>query len=323
MGPEIIQNLRYRLEKRVRRLNSVEWRRFIPELRRFWRFFDGNPTYCGITDLLANSVPEYSKDVQRIVSGERLEAETEEATAALGYGTLRRIAEFDGVRPISKLAGNIGSASSTFEAVETVRKVFLEPFYEYVDEHLDDQGAMLALLLRYKHRCEWFHRSRLGEMVQKESEKGEKLLARDLYSYLYDQGIDFIIEPSSITGAIDLIAAQGSDEPLLADTKIFDGNRRGRAYILKAFNQIYTYTQQHNEPFGYLVIFRATDRDLRFSLSTVSRSVPFVLYNHKTIFLLTIDIYAHPKPVSQRGPLKAVEITEEKLIEMIACVVVE
>lgn len=317
MHPEFVQNLRYKLQKRVRRLNSVEWQMFIPALRQFWRFFDGNPVYSAIAELLIVGFPELSNDVKRIMGGEGLVGGTEEEAAAIGYALLRQVSEFDGIQSVYGFAANFGPASKAYEAVETIREVFLEPLYEYVDEQLDDQRAMLALLLRYKHRSEWFYRDHLGAIVEREPQRGEKLLVIDLYSYLYDQGIDFAIEPSSITGEIDLIAAQGSEDPLLADAKIFDGDKRGKAYIRKAFNQIYTYTQQYNEPFGYLVIFKTTDRDLHFSLSTVSCNTPVVVYNHKTVFLLTIDIYRHPKPVSQRDPLKAVEITEEDLIETI------
>lgn len=317
MDPEFVQNLRYKLQKRVRRLNSVEWQMFTPALRQFWRFFDGNPVYSAIAELLIAGFPELSSDVNRIIAGENLVGATEEEAAAIGYALLRQVSESDEFRSVYRFAGNFGPASNASEAVETIREVFLEPLYEYVDEQLDDQRAMLALLLRYKHRSEWFYRDLLGAIVQREPQRGEQLLLIDLYSYLYDQGIDFIIEPSSITGEIDLIAAQGSEDALLADAKIFDGDKRGKAYIRKAFNQIYTYTQQYNEPFGYLVIFKTTDRDLYFSLSTVSRSTPVVVYNHKTVFLLTIDIHPHAKPVSQRDPLKAVEITEEDLIETI------
>jgi len=174
---------------------------------------------------------------------------------------------------------------------------------------------MLALLIRYKHRSEWFHREQLWSLSQAER-RGEKLLALDLYSYLYDQGIDFTIEPSSITGEVDLIAAQDTLDPLLLDTKIFDGDSRGKQYIRKGFAQLYTYTQQYNQPFGYLVIYKITDRDLRFSLQ-IHGDIPVVVHNHKTIFLITIDIHSHDKPVSQRPPLRAIEITEEELTGML------
>lgn len=313
MDPEYVQNLRYKLQKRVRRLNSVDQSIFPSTLNQFWRFFDGNPTHFGIVEQLMSQFPETAHIADRILTGETLTGETDEEAAAIGYEILRKCATL-GIDQIWTVAQNYGSSGDYKDAVERLREVFLEPFYEYVDEHLDDQRAMLALLLRYKHRSEWFHRDRLWSLIGANPREAEKLLALDLYSYLYDQGIDFTIEPSSLTGAIDLIAAQGSNDPLLADTKIFDADGRSRAYIRKGFNQIYTYAQQFNEPFGYLIIFKTTDRDLRFSLSSPSRSIPSVVYNHKTIFLITIDIYPHPKPVSQRDPIRAVEITEEELI---------
>ncbi len=317
MDPEFLQNLRYKLQRRVRRINSVEPQMFIPALRQFWRFFDSSAVYSGIVELLIAGFPELPDDAKRIIAGQGRVGETEEEAAAIGYAVLRHVSEFNGMGGVYAIARSFGPASKSYEAVETLREVFVEPFYEYVDEQLDDQRAMLALLLRYKHRSEWFHRDALAAMVETEPQRGEKQLAIDLYSYLYDQGIDFTIEPSSITGEVDLIAAQGSQDPLLADAKIFDGDKRGKAYIRKAFNAIYTYTQQYNEPFGYLVIFKTTDRDLHFALSDVSGKTPVVVYNHKTVFMVTIDIFPHPKPVSQRDPLKAIEITEEDLIETI------
>lgn len=315
MNPQLVQNLRYKLQKRVRRLNSVEIMMFIPSLRQFWIFFDSSQVFPGIVEPLIARFPDLDETVERIFNGEAVVGSTEEEAAAIGYAVLRRLSTAENHMPIFNLARGYGASSKGYEALETIRDVFLEPFYEYVDESLDDQRAMLALMLRYKHRSEWFYRERLWNLVQEDSRKAEKLLALDLFAYLYDQGIDFVIEPSSITGEIDLIAAQGSDDPLLVDIKIFDAKGRSKAYLRKAFNQIYTYTQQYNEPFGYLVIFKTTDTDIRFLFPTISRNIPVVVHNHKTIFFLTVDIYPHPKPVSQRDPLRAIEITQEELIE--------
>lgn len=312
MDPQFIQNLRYKLQRRVRRLNSVDADLFVPALKQFWVFFDSNPTYAGIAELLLAQFPEISTILESIKTGRAQVGDTEQESAAIGYSVLRDLAESN--KHFAMYARPYRQFSKYDEAMETLREVFLEPFYEYVDEQLDDQRATLSLLLRYKHRCEWFQRPRLWEMAQSESRKAEKLLALDLYSYLYDQGIDFNIEPSSLTGEVDLIGAQGTEDPLLADAKVFDAEGRGKTYIRKAFNQIYTYTQQHNEPFGYLIIFKITDKDLRFSLSSPSRNIPVVVYNHKTIFLVIVDIYSYSEPVSQRDPLRAIEITEEELI---------
>lgn len=309
MDALFVQNLRYKLQKRVGRLKSVEPGIFPVTLAQFWRFFDRQPTFVGILEELLAQFPDIGEEVDQIFKGQALHGETEGEAAAIGHGVLRRLVK-DG--NIQTLGFTYNRTGELHRSVETIREVFLMPFYEYVDEQLDDQRAMLTLITRYKHRSEWFHRERLWDLSQTER-RGERLLALDLYSYLYDQGIDFTIEPSSVTGEIDLIAAQDTADPLLLDAKIFDGDSRGKHYIRKGFAQLYTYTQQYNEPFGYLVIYKTTDRDLCFSLR-LSTHIPMVVHNHKTIFLITIDIHTYDKPVSQRGPLQAVEITEEELI---------
>ncbi len=317
MDPLFVQNLRYKLQKRVSRLNSVDAEIFTITLAQFWQFFNRQPTFVGIAEELLAQFPDIDRVIDQIFKGEALHGETEEEAAAIGYGVLCRLIGEDGNGTRIAYLGRqyVDSVTKLYEALEVTRECFLEPFYEYVDEQLDDQRAMLALLIRYKHRSEWFLRERLWELSQTKR-RGEKLLALDLYSYLYDQGIDFTIEPSSITGEVDLIAAQDSPDPLLLDTKIFDGDSRGKHYIRKGFAQLYTYTQQYNKPFGYLLIYKITERDLRFSLQ-LQRHIPVVVHNHKTLFLITIDIYPCDKPVSQRPPLQAVEITEEELVGML------
>lgn len=315
MDPVYIQNIRYKLQKRISRFNSVDDRDlFIITLSQFCRFFEKQPTLTGIMQSLLLKFPAIDEVVEKIISNkENIYGESEEEAAAIGYQVLRKLK--DHPDKIFQLGFAYRRTGKIHEAIEAIREIFVEPFYEFVDENLDDRRAMLALLMRYKHRSEWFHREKLWEYSQIER-TAEKSLALDLYSYLYDQGIDFIIEPSSLSGEVDLIACQNTDDPLLLDVKVFDGNARGKSYIRKGFNQIYTYTQQYNEPFGYLVIYKTCERDLRFSLKQ-SGDIPFLVHNHKTIFLITIDIYAYSKPVSQRPPIKAVQITEEELVEFI------
>lgn len=313
MDPLFVQNLRYKLQKRVSRLNSVDSQVFPSSLAQFWRFFDRQPVFVGIIEGLLAQFPNIADVAEALLHGNEWRAETEEEAAAAGYSVLRLTG--DRRDNAFYLLGS-GSTSNLNDALDEVRELYLEPFYEYVDEQLDDQRAMLALLLRYKHRSEWFHHERLFALAQEETIRAERRLALDLYGFLYDQGIDFMIEPSSITGEVDLIAAQNTPDPLVLDAKIFDGDSRGKAYLRKGFAQVYTYTQQHNEPFGYLVIYKTTDRDLRFTLRRAAE-IPVVVHNHKTIFMITVDIFPYDKSVSQRRPLQAIELTEEELTGML------
>ena len=314
----LIQNLRHRLQKRLQRFETESIDAFLIYLKQFWLFFDNNPIYVGIMDQLVTKFnPELDEIIKKIFEQRtRNMGESEEFQAAIGYLVLRELSTINQEKTVKTIArdyaqifGSLGSPT------KVIRLVFLDPFYDYLDEQLDEKKIILSLLIRYKHRSEWFHREELQNLIKNNSRKAEKLLALNFYSYLYDQGLDFMIEPSSKQGIIDIIAAQNTKDPLLADAKIFDDDSRDKRYIRKSFNQIYTYTQQYNEPFGYLVIFKNTDTDLCFLLSNTSSSVPVVTYNYKSIFFITIDIYENPKSVSQRDPLKMIEITEEELIQ--------
>lgn len=315
MNGEYVQNLRYKLQKRVRRLNSTERGMFNLYLKHFWGFIEDNPVFMGILQDLGNRCPSAENVADRIVNGEALFGETELEHAVISYFLIKKCIESDDNQIVINIGYRYDHTRNFNEQLEFFRETFIEPFYEYIDEQLDDQKAILALLRRYKHKCEWFQRDDLYEMAENETQKGEKNLALHLYEYLHDQGLDFTIEPHSISGVADLVAAQNTDDPLIADTKIFNTERsKGKSYIIKGFNQVYIYTMDYNEPFGYLVIYKTCAKDLRFALSNQTQSVPFVVHNNKTIFLITIDIFPHDSTASRRGSLQSVEITEEDLI---------
>jgi hypothetical protein len=184
----------------------------------------------------------------RVSPREQLYGETEEESAAIGYGVLKRYA-----------AASDGFAIYNIVepgALDSFRSLYLHPLYEYIDEHVDDRSYVLYALTRYKQACEWFGRKRLFDLWQADTQRGEHLLAMDLYEYLHQCGIDFHIEPFSASGEADMVSLQtGSDEPLIADVKIFNPDKsKGAPYLIKGFHQLYRYTCDYNEPVGYLII---------------------------------------------------------------------
>jgi hypothetical protein len=318
MNPEFVQNLRYKLQKRVRRLNSLDFQVFHCGLLQFFGFLKSQSALQGILDDLLLRVPAANVEANRIFDSHEPRLNIDETeNAATAYALLQKCAGSG--RPGCEF--EIGheydcAASMHNDALNVFRGMFLEPVYEYLDEQLDDQRLMLALLRRYKHKCEWFVREQLHRQWAAETQRGERALARHLYEYLHDQGIDFHIEPQSISGEVDLIAAQKTDDPVVLDAKIFDPSKgKSKAYIAKGFQQIYRYTVDFNEPFGYLVIYQTSEDDLRFSLPVQTQSTPFLIHNNKTIFLMAIDIFPHAKSASQRGPLKPTDITEMDLVQ--------
>jgi len=270
-----------------------------------------------ILDELLPRFPNLGPQVEKqTTSHEVVVSDDEVENAAFAYLVLKWCVETTNDKmPEVRIGYNLTPGKHHDNALEAFRIAFVEPLYEYMDEQMDDQRAILALIRRYKHKCESFQRRQLFDLWSGNTAKGEKLLAFHLYEYLHDQGVNFTIEPTSASGEADLVAAQNSDDPLIADAKIFNPEKsKAKPYICKAFHQIYQYTLDYNEPFGYLVIFKTCPEDLKFVLAGQEQSVPFIIHNHKTIFLLTIDIYPHEKFASERGYLKSHEITQDELI---------
>lgn len=313
MHASYILNFRYKLQKRYRRLNEADQDQFFYAMRRFWAFFDQEPILRGVAEELSAGCAEAGASVERIFKQEVLEGSTEEESAALGYGVLRRFAEQD-----DQLAfiGLVSDHDSHAGSLDEFRTRYLRPFYDYLDERLDDRNFVLFALVRYKWLCEWFERNALFNLWTENPQRGEKTLALHLYRNLFEQGIDFQIEPWSISGEADMVASQTSEHPLIADAKIFNPEKsKGGSYIRQAFHQIYRYTCDHNQPIGYLVIFNTSEKQLSFDLKNESQPVPRITFNNKTVFFLQIDIFPHPESASRRKPGERINLTEQEIIE--------
>lgn len=318
MNADYIQGLRYKLQKRVRRLSSTGFQAFHFSLMQFLRLLMSNPMLAGIIEDLERRVPEADSIAEQIVGGKQaLLFDDELEHAATSWFVLRRCIAHDNNKIESLIGRAYCNEAKYDDSLEYFKTYFLETLYEYIDEQIDDQHAILGLLGRYKQKCEWFQREQLYDLWKNDTSHGEKNLSLHLYEYLHEQGLDFAIEPSSASGEADLVAAQQTDYPLIADAKIFNPEKgKGSEYIAKGFNQVYLYTRDYNEPVGYLVIYKTCEHDLRFAVTSQTLWTPFVVHNNKTIFLITVDIFPHNASASKRGTLKTIEITEADLVRI-------
>jgi len=321
MDTDIVQRLRYKLQRRVRRVNgSTSSEQFGTYLRQFHEYINGTPLTLGVLEDLRRRHPEAESVVDELYKGERdeLDLSSETRHAAIADQILKRITNTEVIYSVISKAVTMVFQPRSLSVQETREYLFdhvVEFLYDYIDEHLDDQRALLALLRRYKHRCEWFDRERLHTNWEEDTRRGERNLAYDLYQYLHDQGINFSIEPESASGRADLVKAQTGEEPLIADVKLFhSGKGKGRSYLRKGFSQIYEYTQEYNQPIGYLVIFNICEDRLDLALSGVTQTTPYIEYNNKTLFFMEVDIYPYETSASERGEVKSHDLTEEYLL---------
>lgn len=325
MYAEHLQNLKVKLRRRVNRLEAINDNNqtFNFAIKQFWKFLNDQSIFVGILHDLELRYPQISGQVNYIFSNQKpvyFNREEEQVEAA--HVLLGKCNGASADQSLESVLGRIYTGSNkTSERFEAFR-LFIYPLIYYLEEHLDDQRVILELLRRYKHKCEWFQRERLfhiwQESIDHKTLDGEKKLKLDMFEYLHDQGLDLIIEPESISGKADFIASQNSKDPLIADAKIFNPDTgNDLTYLRSGFNQAYCYTWDYNEPFGYLIIFKTCQNDLKISLKLEKHSTPYVVHNNKTIFIITIDIYPHHASASKRGLLKPNLLTEDSLIQVI------
>ena len=318
MNSDYLQHIRHKLDKRLQRLTSATREAIRGTLHQTWAFFQGDEIIKGILDDLEARVPEAKTLVGSVISGpRRAVGETELANAAIAYWVVKTCA----TTPLSETVqqhGNVLLEMMEYRGENTRRfqREYVEPLFDYIEEQIDDRRMVLVLLKKYKHRCEWFRREHLLTDFQANTQQGEKTLALDLYGYLHDQGIQFHIEPHSASGCPDLISAQAGPDRLVADTKLFNPKSgQDRSYLIKGFRQVYDYTKDYNEPFGYLVVFKTCEHDLSIPTPRQESGVPFITHNNKTIFILIIDLVDYPESASKRGKLSSYEITPEQFVE--------
>jgi hypothetical protein len=266
-------------------------------------------------------VPEAASTAKKIVDEKQnLLGESEVETAAIAVCLIRHCLETEIQMPEAEIADLYSPHETLHEdRLKCFTEIFVEPLYEYIDEQLDDAGAVLGLLRKFKQKSEWFQRRYLYEAWASDTIRGEKRLALQLYEYLHDQGLDFLIEPTSASGEADMVSAQEGADRLIADAKVFNPERsKGTTYIAKGFNQLYSYCVDFNSPVGYLIIFKTTPDDLRLVLPEQSYGTPFAVLNNKTIFFIIIDIFPHDESASKRGRVHGYELTEQNLFELLA-----
>lgn len=308
MDSNYLQQQRFLLQKKVKRLNSCDHKLFHSLFVQFWGYLRGHSLYAGVLAKLAVEAPSYAEEVAAISEGDVVHLwATEQESIHFNF----RVLEYCAAQPLGQGLGpeltigrGITDRNEYSEMLEGFRDAYLEPFYEYLDEALDGQAAVLSLLLKYKRHVEWFEREEVRALVL----KGERAVARHMYAYLFDQGLEFHIEPQSVSGEADLVAQE-----LVLDAKLFDGDssRHGKRYVLSGVNQLLTYTRDFFQQVGYLVVYRICPEDLQFSFARSDMLVPFMVIDGRIIYFLVVDVCEYGASASKRGPLKAHVIDED------------
>jgi hypothetical protein len=205
------------------------------------------------------------------------------------------------------------------EVVDVLQNRAIHDLYEYLDEALDSINAVNGLLLKYKQNAEWFERENLQLIIQNgySGKKGERALAIHLQQYVFNQGVDFVIEASSPSGEADLLLRDSSGGYAIVDAKLIDGTSPSevKRTIAEGFNQVARYCNDYNQPEGFLTVFVNVDVNIRLDTEYDS-GFKYFKVGGCIIYYLEINISERPS-ASKAKKSKEIDISAKELIEKI------
>ena len=332
MDPQLLQRTRYVLKARTRHVKTCPDRFFGAACGHLVKWMDAHPILAPIAARLAGEW-RFDQPIAEIREhiGQRYEPSlfipsTLTEHAALCNAVIRFCAEIpnlgedalhDVVCDTATLTGLESHVPKPDEAIEHLRDVAVDGLYEYLDERLDARNAIGGVLNKYRHRCEWFRKHRLRAIAAESFEgkaAGERALAVDLQEYIFDQGVEFHIEPSTASGEPDLVLRDTDGQYLVIDAKyIKSGAKPGefKRKIGEGFHQVARYCHDYQEPSGFLIVFIEDDK---FPELPVANSDGFdcLVVKGKTIYYFPVVIAALPS-ASKAGKAKIVPVTESDL----------
>lgn len=198
-----------------------------------------------------------------------------------------------------------------------LRKIVIQGLHKFLDEELDGKYALHGVLQKYRKSCEWFHKSHLRSIIKGngDGKTGEKSLAYNLYEYIFNQGIEFFIEPTSPSGEIDIILRGNDGSYICIDAKYIKKNANRSEINTKlshGFHQVFRYCEDYNEQFGFLVTFIETKKRILLPLKELD-NLQYLSIGSKVIFYFPILI-SDELSASKSGKAEEVSFEYEKLI---------
>lgn len=340
MDSQLVQRTRYQLQTRVRTVKTCPLLLFPVACGHLLDWIDNHPLLSALVAPLRGPITAHTTRLEadlaklgtpayKEITGP-WETKSREDAAALAVAALRSMRDVNlddhGNNQKAYIVAFVSAAYQPprgknpkgEEIVEALRDVCVQAIYDYLDEAIDSRNAVLALLVKYKHRCEMYRRYRLRDAATSglEGRDGEKALAFDLYEYLHDQGVDFWIESTSASGEPDLVSREAGGEPLVADAKYIRSDLpRNKVVktVASGFRQVLDYCKDHDEPVGYLVIF--VDKDITIDLEA-ERDDAFLCFRTGgyTVYYVIIDIFGHNTTASKRPNAPVIKITRDEVI---------
>jgi hypothetical protein len=297
-------DLRVRLRERRDRLYRSGAPEFEYELERLLGWLEGRPYIAAILREIEAADADYDTWLQT-VKGRRITfPPTEIERTKLCLEICRRGDPDNLTRVLT---------SSHFEDLDRVFvEAFVDPVVNFIEDRLEEGGSILALLLRYKRRVEWFDRARLFRAAGDDPGRAERALDADLRRFLLESGVDYPFSRRSELPDADSRIAE--DQPLALETRIYAPDDHELEHVREGFVQAVSFAVEHARPAGYLTVFNLAPARLVFRTAAPRDQVPSVRTSGKRIFVVPIQVNPDIALDPETGRAARVEIEESVLV---------
>jgi hypothetical protein len=344
---QLIQRTRYLLQTRFRRVFLSEPGNFVIALQQALTWVEYHPIIGSIIHQLGLVSGEHNDELDRLCNrevsfynynnfinaGGHLSREdgwtgytpkntTEHASACLK--AVRCIIAAQDISIYQLLAtyftkqDYIRSRNKYTDLYKDLSNFVVKDLYEYIDETLDGINSVNGILLKYKQNAEWFQQDKVKDIIENgyAGRRGERALAIHLQQYIFDQGLEFVIEPSSVSGETDLILREFSGRYLIIDAKLIKPGEKEAGIIRKiaeGSNQVARYCNDYNERDGFLVVFVNDNLSIMLDFEQ-QESYRFIQIGGCIIHLVTVNIASLPS-ASKAGKARQIHISREQLTQ--------
>lgn len=352
MDQQLLQRTRYLLQARFRRIRTAEIGNFERVCQQVFDWLEHHPILGSVLQHLENIPGDHHHEIKLLLDTERMNGSryfhltvkkgpkqehepefkgytptTLEEHASACLQILRAVISRPSLEFYCLLAvyltqedyDELGRHKNMKDAFQIIQDKAAQDLYEYLDERLDGINAVNGILQKYKQSTEWFQQEHLRQIERGyEGKSGERALALHLQQYIFNQGVEFTIEPSSVSGEVDLLLRDPAGLYTIIDAKYIKPTSSRSDVIRKiadGFNQVARYCNDYNQPEGFLAIFVNDDITLLVELEQ-NDGFRFFRVGGCIIYYIEINMAERPS-ASKSGKSKQINVSAAELIGQI------
>jgi len=308
------QRVAEQLTRKCNRLSQAVMDTYQTESKYLFDYLQKTPQLRGIVQEIADTTPELipTEWINTHFSDNEFQLPDTEVAAAKVCLEILRVCATE-KQGFMRYIHNVSQERNVNLSLHELTRLVIVPAIQYILNQMRASTNALYLVEKYKRRTEWFRKENLRNRIIADTKQSEYIADSDLREYLFNQGIDYPFStPSSVSGRADIIANTGDEHLLVIEIKLFDPSRNyDRGYIRKGFRQVFDYMNDYNQTVGYLVVFNLSQNSILFQTKIADRQwPPRIEVDHRTIYLVEIDVSENTLSASKRKTLQPYKIEE-------------